>query len=171
METLSKILDTLGAGNSIVVIILLFSIFIEITPIKINPIKSILKLIGKQLNSSMELKLKEFKEEVNQKFTELKDEQMAQRETLNKIVIDQENKEISRLRWEIIDFDNSIMNRMKHSRSQYRHILDDAAKYERMVEQCHSEREIELSSRVKESITHIKDYYEERRDDHTLLYF
>ena len=31
--------------------------------------------------------------------------------------------------------------------------------------------EIELSSRVKESITHIKDYYEEKRDDHTLLYF
>lgn len=171
METLSKILDTLGAGNTIVIIVLLFSIFIEITPIKINPIKSILNWIGKQLNSSMELKLKEFKEEVNQKFTELKDEQMAQRETLNKIVIDQENKEISRLRWEIIDFDNSIMNRMKHSRSQYRHILDEAAKYERMVQQCHSEREIELSSRVKESIAHIKDYYEERRDDHTLLYF
>ena len=137
METLSKILDTLGAGNAIVIIVLLFSIFIEITPIKINPIKSILNWIGKQLNSSMELKLKEFKEEVNQKFTELKDEQMAQRETLNKIVIDQENKEISRLRWEIIDFDNSIMNRMKHSRSQYRHILDEAAKYEQIVQQCH----------------------------------
>lgn len=170
METIANVIESLGAGG-IALIILVVSVFIEITPIKINPIQKILKLIGKQLNSSMETKLEDFKKEVNEKFTELKEEQLAQRDTLNKIVMDQENKEISRLRWEIIDFDNSILNRMKHSRSQYRHILDDAAKYERMVQQCKSEREIELSHRVKESIEHIKEYYEEKRDDHTLLYF
>lgn len=170
MDTLADILQSIGLKD-IALFALIISIFIEITPIKINPIQKILGIIGKQFNSSMEEKLEEFKKEVNEKFTELKDEQLAQRETINKIVIDQENKEISRLRWEIIEFDNSILNRMKHSRSQYRHILDDAAKYERMVQQCQSEREIELSRRVKESIDHIKEYYEEKRDDHSLLYF
>lgn len=174
MDIIYKILLELGIGRSITLLVLFGSIFIDITPkIKWNPIKSIFGYIGNCFNSSIEKEIELFKQEVNGKFDQLKQEQLAQRETLDKIVVDQENKEISRIRWEIIDFENSLQNGVKYPREQYRHILDEAAKYQRMISSMGEEdiNEDEVFSEVLETVERIKKHYEEKREDLTILFF
>lgn len=173
MDVIYKILSDLDIGKTVLYIILVASIFIDITPkIKWNPIKSIFGYLGNCFNSSIEKEIEEFKQEVNGKFDQLKQEQLAQRETLDRIVVDQENKEISRLRWEIIDFENSLQNGVKYSREHYRHILDDAMKYQRMMSSMKEDNnEDEVFSEVLETVERIKKHYDEKREDLTVLFF
>ena len=53
MKVASGILSNLGLGN-IGLIILIVSIFIDISPIKINPIKWIFGYLGKWFNNSIQ---------------------------------------------------------------------------------------------------------------------
>lgn len=171
MDVIYTIVMKMGLTN-IGYIILILGIFIDITPkIKWNPIKSIIKYFGKWFNTSVENEIASFKEEVNTKFAELKQEQLAQRETLDKLIFDQENKEVSRLRWEIINFETSLQNNVKHSRQQYCHILDNAMKYQRMILQEEDYEDGENVPEVLEAIEAIKKHYEEHRGDQTALYF
>lgn len=170
MDSLYKILTELGIGN-IALIALAIGLFIDITPIKINPIQFLVGHLGKCFNSSIEQEITVFKQEVNTKFDQLKQEQLAQRETLDKLVLDQENKEISRLRWEIIDFNNSLKNGTKHSREQYRHIIDDSMKYKRMVHELGEGEKDESFVEVIELIEDIQSHYDEKRQDQSALFF
>lgn len=170
MDALYTFLSKLGMEN-IGLIILVASIFIDITPtIKWNPIKAIFKYFGKWFNSSIEREISSFKKEVNEKFDKLQQEQTAQRETLDKLILDQENKEVSRLRWEIINFEASIQNQVRHSRQQYCHILDNAMKYQRMIKSGDYGEDENLPE-VLEAIEAIKTHYEKHRGDLMALYF
>lgn len=174
MESISTILSALGFEHYALIIIAL-SIFIDINPkIKFNPIKAVFKYLGKWFNNSIQKEISGFKDEVNTQLKELKDEQLAQRITLNKIVTDQENKEISRLRWEVINFDNSIINGSKYSREQYRHVIDDGEKYIRLIEkqdEDSNENNDENLSKIKEALDRIKNHYNKHRQDTSILYF
>ena len=129
MDAIYRALSSLGFARW-ALIILLIGIFIDINPgIKFNPIKAIFKYIGKSFNASMQNDLNDLRTEMTAKIQELQSEQVAQREALDKIILDQQNKEIQRLRWEIIDFNNGIINEVRHSRQQYRHVLDAFEKY------------------------------------------
>lgn len=174
MNILYNILTELGIAKSITLGVLFLSIFIDVTPkIKWNPIKAIIGYLGNCFNNGIEKEISTFKEEVNTKFDELRQEQESQRETLSKIILDQENKEISRLRWEIIDFENSIQNEHKYSREHYRHILDDAEKYKRIMSSMinNDTDDGEIVSEVLETIERIEKHYMEKRDDPTILFF
>lgn len=173
METIAGILSTLGFQDY-AIIVLILSIFIDINPkIKFNPIKALFRYLGKWFNSSVQKEIAGFKLEVNQKFKDLQDEQVAQRETLNKLVADMELKEISKLRWEIIDFETSILNKEKHSREQYRHILDSTRKFLRAVDSSNEFYNIpeEDISKIKEAETYIRNHYEENRMDQSKIFF
>ena len=78
MKVASGILSNLGLGN-IGLIILIVSIFIDISPIKINPIKWIFGYLGKWFNNSIQKEIAGFKEEVNQKFAQIQNKQLSQR--------------------------------------------------------------------------------------------
>jgi len=134
MEVISKILTSLGFGDY-ALIVLFLGIFIDITPgIKFNPVKTIFKYLGKSFNSSIETEISELKDDVNTKFTDLQKEQKRQKQALDKIILDGQDKEIGRLRWEIIDFSNGIQNKVKHSKEQYRHILNSFSRYKIIME-------------------------------------
>lgn len=172
MQVISNILSQLGY-TQVALIVLALSIFIDVNPkIKFNPIKCIFSFIGKSFNNSIEKEISGFKTEVNAKFEDLQKEQKAQRETLNKLVSDQENREICALRWDVIDFENSIVNGVKHTREQYRHILDSAKKYLRLVETSENiEVEQENIQKIKESAEAIRKHYEAGRIDQSILFF
>jgi len=92
-------------------------IFIEITPIPINPISIILGWIGKQINSEMKNDMRNLEEKITK---------LARR-------VDE--KEIDDLRWEILDFSNSCMNGRLHTKGEFDHIVSQNQKYHRILEE------------------------------------
>ena len=167
---------TVLSGNydkAIIAVIIILSVFIDISPtIKWNPIKSLLGYIGNCFNKGVQREISGFKDEVNTKLEALQQEQNAQRETLDKMIIDTENREMSKLRWEVIEFENSILNGQKHSREQYRHIIDCARKFERVATSSNTISVLpEDLANVKEACASIEDHYNKNRHNQSLLYF
>ena len=91
-------------------IVIVLGVFVEITPIKINPITSLLKYIGKSLNS------------------DLKDE-------VDKLASKVDENEIDRIRWEILDFANSCRSGKKHTYDEFVHVIDLNKKYHKILKE------------------------------------
>lgn len=170
MNEVAKWLQTFGY-EKIALIIFIASIFIDLTPaVKWNPIRSILKFIGNAFNSSIKADISVFKSAVDVRLTDIENKQNLQQEALEKLISDHDNKEISRIRWEIIDFKNSIVNGVKHSRGQYRHILAAIDMYlDRMESQ--DKRDDDYYHEVLEAGESIRTHYEKFKEDTGILYF
>lgn len=170
MKALGEFFAQVGAPR-IALVILFLSVFVDITPfIKINPIKAIFKYLGKAFNSSVEKEISNLKVEINGQIDEVKKEQRNQRETLDKLIIDNSIKELGRLRWAIIDFKNGLDNGNKYTREQYHHIFDSIDKYNEIIDLDEDVSDDEYFHIVEESGESIKDHFEEHRDD-PVLYF
>ena len=170
MDAIYKALSSLGYTKG-AIIILLLGIFIDINPgIKFNPIKAIFRYLGNAFNSTIRTELNELKANMNAKIDDIKSEQNEQREALDKIILNDQNKEIQRLRWEIIDFNNGIMNEVRHSREQYRHVLDAFDKYMKIIEEVGVSVDSEYYRSVKEDGDHIRAHYEEHKDGKELYF-
>ena len=96
-------------------ILLVLSIFIQITPIKINPWSALFKWIGKMITNNACSKIDGLIIKVDQL----------------EASIDANEKD--RIRWEILDFANSCRNDRKHSRDEFQHIVDLNDKYKRLL--------------------------------------
>lgn len=101
--------------GSVTLIIAFLGVFVEITPIKINPISSLLKYCGSKLNEDLRKDIKEMKSDI---------------EKLDNKV---DANEIDRIRWEILDFSNSCRNKRKHTRDEFLHIIDLNQKYHKII--------------------------------------
>ena len=170
MDALYKVISAMGYTKA-GLFILLLSIFIDINPgIKFNPIKSIFRYLGKAFNSSLTSELNILRGDMTNKIDKVQEEQSEQRETLNKIILYNQNKEIQSLRWEIIDFNNGILNQIKHSREQYRHVLDAYDKYNAIIDEVGFNADLEYYRNVKENGDAIRAHYEENKDGNSLYF-
>ena len=97
-------------------IILGLSVFIQITPIKINPWSTLFKWIGNWINA-----------DTRKDITEIKTIVTNQQNT-----IDENEKD--RIRWEILDFANSCRNGRRHTKDEYQHIITLRDKYNNLLE-------------------------------------
>ena len=103
--------------GSVTLIIAFLGVFVEITPIKINPISSLLKYCGSKLNEDLRKDIKEMKSDI---------------EKLDNKV---DANEIDRIRWEILDFSNSCRNKRKHTRDEFLHIIELNQKYHKIIKE------------------------------------
>ena len=103
------------AGNATLLLVGL-SAFVEITPIKFNPITAVLQWIGNKFNGPVMDKLSA----QDKAMVEIRD------------VVD--DNEIDRIRWEILDFANSCRQGKKHTRDEFVHIVELNAKYHKILE-------------------------------------
>lgn len=153
-------------------IVLVLAIFFEITPIKFNPITWVLNLIYKPIREE----IKDLKDELNTKIDSVKDdlkteidqlkiEQVQNKETITELIKSNEMTEISRLRWEIIEFANSIDNNQKHTRDEYRHIKDDNRRYHALIAKYELENGV-----IDEEMEKINNHYDANKDS-TSVYF
>ena len=110
---LERVLDWLV--HNFVQVLLIFSIFIQITPIKWNPISSFVKWIGKLLTHDINKKLENVEDSVEE------------------IKSDIDANEKDRIRWEILEFANSCRNGINHSHDEFRHISDLHDKYVKLL--------------------------------------
>lgn len=111
---LERILDWLV--HNFVQVLLIFSIFIQITPVKWNPVSSFVKWVGKLLTHELNEKLKNVEDSVDE------------------IKTDIDANEKDRIRWEILAFANSCRNGINHSHDEFRHIADLHDKYVELLE-------------------------------------
>lgn len=137
METAQQIWAWIG--NHLFTVVLFLSIFIQITPIKINPWSTIFKWAGKI-----------FTDEACGKLTDLE-------KKLDGVDKEIKENEKDRIRWEIFNFANSCRAGDKRSRDEFKHIIDLNSKYRRLLEATNDTNGV-----FELEYEYIKQQYEER---------
>ena len=129
------------------------SIFIQITPIKINPWSRLFKWIGTVINSDVKKDI----EELNKTTQELK----SVTESLEKNVMENEK---DRIRWEILDFANSCRNNIRHTKDEFQHIVDLNDKYIDLLVKTEDKNGV-----FEAEYEYIKKIYKERQEKNDFL--
>lgn len=104
------------AGSGVVILIIIFAC-VEITPIKWNPLTSILSWVGKRMNGELTAKVDRQGEQIN---------------ALNEKI---DMNEIDRIRWEILNFANSCRKGEHHTKDEFVHIIGLHEKYNKILEE------------------------------------
>lgn len=126
-------------GNHLWTIIIIISVFIQITPIKINPWSAFFKWIGKQVTGNACSKIDGLIEKVD------------------KIENDVKTNEKDRIRWEILDFANSCRNNRKHTRDEFQHIVALNDKYTNLLKESNDRNGV-----FEVEYNYIQDQYAEK---------
>lgn len=96
-------------------IALAVSTVIEITPIKWNPISSILSWLGTKMNSQVIARVEKLEEKLDSQ-----DEKI-------------DMNEVDRIRWEILSFANECRKDRRHTKDEFDHIINLHDKYEKIL--------------------------------------
>ena len=107
------------AGLLIVAILSLF----EFTKIKVNPISAIFRWIGQKTNAA-----------VIERIDGIEQKQGNQEKKLDALQDSQDDNEIDRIRWEILDFANSCRHGVKHTLDEFDHIIELNEKYHKILD-------------------------------------
>lgn len=102
-------------NTTIFIIVAVIGMFVEITPIKLSPFSSIIKWIGNKLNGDTNNQLETIS---------------LQLETVSGRI---DKIEINDMRSQILDFANSCMNKRKHTKEEFEHIIDLHTQYEDII--------------------------------------
>ena len=124
-------------------VIAALSIFIEITPVKINPISALLRWVGKQIN-------KELMDKVN---------------TLETKVGALEKSDVINCRVRILTFADEIRRGMRHSKETFDQVLSDIDTYERY---CTDHPDF-MNNKTVAAKAKILDVYSECMDNNDFL--
>jgi hypothetical protein len=133
-------------GKNLWSIVIIVSIFIQITPIKINPWSALFKWIGKIITGNACSKIDGLIDKVD------------------KIEKDVKTNEKDRIRWEILDFANSCRNNRKHTRDEFQHIVALNDKYKRLLSETNDSNGV-----FEVEYNYIQDMYAERLEKNDFL--
>jgi hypothetical protein len=133
-------------GKNLWTIIIVVSVFIQITPIKINPWSALFKWIGKIITGNACSKIDGLIDNVEQ------------------IEKDVNTNEKDRIRWEILDFANSCRNNRKHTRDEFQHIVALNDKYKRLLSETNDSNGV-----FEVEYNYIQDMYAERLEKNDFL--
>lgn len=104
-------------GDSALLVFALASI-IEITPIKWDPLTSILSWFGNRINKTL-----------SKEVAGLSDSVKEQAKKVDALDAKIDMNEIDHIRWEILNFANSCRHEQKHSKDEFEHIINLHQKY------------------------------------------
>ena len=151
METImnATIGQLIGGGLGIVAIL---SIFIEFTPIKLNPVSALLNWIGRRINKALLDRIDELEENVNT----IGDNQKA-------MEADIEKRDAINCRVRILRFSDEIRRKIKHSQESFDQVLDDLDVYEKYCA-AHPEFKNNKTMSAKERIKAAYDGCMEQND-------
>lgn len=166
-------LDVLSwMGNHIITIILILSVFFEISRIKLNPISWLMKILFKPIKKDMDDMKAELKSDISNMEQKLSSEIDAVRQEVNSehvriddLISSTELSDISRMRWTIIEFSNSLENGQKHIRDEYRHIKDEAKRYHELIQKYNLDNGI-----IDEEMEKINKRYEENKGSSSVYF-
>ncbi len=105
---------------------------IEVTPIKINPLRMLFKWIGKAVNGDIQKDLSELKRDFEE--TKAQDK-----------------------RWRILEFSRSCRNGVQHSREEWKHAISELAEYEE-----YTKKKNIINGVMEEDAKFLRELYRER---------
>ena len=103
---MDKIADWLGGNWGWVIVV--FSVFFEIAPIKIHPVSSVLRWIGRKLTGDIRKDIADLREDVDR-------------------------QRMANIRSLVLDFSNSCLNGRRHTREEFEHVIAENHHYEDLV--------------------------------------
>lgn len=101
-------IDIGQAAGYVALFLAVGSVFFEVSKIKINPISSLLRWIGKKMFEPFDVRLDAVEKKIDQ-------------------------NEIDRIRWEILAFANSCRNGKRHTKDEFTHIIQQNDKYHNIL--------------------------------------
>lgn len=134
-----------------------FLVFFEIAPIKLHPITGILGWLGKKLTSGITADIAELKRDTDANYASL-EERISNTEK----AVDMQR--IGNIRTSVLNFANSCLNKRKHTKEEFEHILAENSVYDELVEKYNIRNEV-----YAESYAYIKRIYQRCLDRHDFL--
>ena len=116
----------------------LFSIVIEVAPIKINPWTKLLKGIGNRMNADIIKRLEEVESQLKKQDDKI------------------DNNEKDRVRYEILDFARTCRKQDKHTKEEFDHIFEQYDKYEVILAKLE-----QPNGKVTQAMRYISSLYQE----------
>ncbi len=110
------------AKNAALLVVGLLSC-VEFSKIKINPLSAILNWLGGRINGPL-----------IEKIDALDKKQDEQKKSIDDLRDTQDDNEIDRIRWEILEFAHSCRKKEKHTLDEFNHIIELNGKYHRILE-------------------------------------
>lgn len=108
--------------------------FCEFSKIKINPWSWLLKAFARELNKDVNERLDQVVNVKSKHYQEIMDVINDTATQVHKLNVRIDENEMQRIRWEILNFANSIRYGMKHSKDEFHHIIEMNEKYHRIIE-------------------------------------
>lgn len=112
---------------------------VEVSPIKINPIRWLLSKIGDGLNGDIKDQIKELRHDVDE-------------------------NEMDAIRWEVLNFANSCRHGCRHSKDEFEHVIRQNAKYHQLLNRTNRENGV-----FDLEYKYIREIYERRLRDNDFL--
>lgn len=165
MGNIMAIFEKLNLQNNWGVILLVIGIFIDFSPMKINPIG----WIGKRFNSSIKDQVNSMEEKLLGEIEKIRKEHQSNIEAIGKrvdtieksqqVIIQKTNEnEIRRIRFEIISFSSSLTNKVKHNLDEYMHIFEINDKYHELISESGMK-----NGQIDQEMQIITNHYQEHR--------
>ncbi len=139
--------------HNIIQIILVLSIFIQITPIKFNPWSTLFQWVGKIITA-----------ESNKKIETLIKDTDSLKKQVTVVQTNLNENEKDRIRWEILDFANSCRNGRRHTKDEFQHIIALNDKYRKLLALTNDKNGV-----FEMEYDYIKKLYGERQEKNDFL--
>lgn len=112
---------------------------VEISPIKINPLQSILQFIGNGLLGGIKQQLSEMRQDIDE-------------------------NEMDAIRWEVLSFANSCRHGQRHTKDEFEHVIRQNTKYHNLLKRTNRENGV-----FDLEYKYIVDIYQRRQKDNDFL--
>jgi len=132
--------------GTLTALVAFLGIFVEISPLKINPLSAVIQWVGNALNKDTRKQLAAIS---------LKLEEVSER--IDKI-------ELNDMRSAILDFSNSCMNERRHTKEEFEHVIDLHTQYEEII----SEKGLK-NGRVDLAFRYISELYTKCLNENSFL--
>ena len=171
MGNIIKAIGEYWNGSDLLAALFFISIFIEFSPIKINPIQWITTFFYSGIVDKISVKIDEVKNESTQKIGEASEKIDEIKNETNHIKDEMkvfENRidmiEVNNMRTSILTFANSCMKQESHTHEEFSHIFALCNRYEQVIESSGI-----VNGQMEASMEYIRDIYKQRLADGKFL--
>ena len=171
MGIIIKAIGEYWNGSDLLAALFFISVFIEFSPIKINPIQWCTNIFYKGIVDKLSVKIDEIKNEASKKIgettnkiDEIKDETNHIKEDLKVFEHRIDMIEINDMRTSILTFANSCMKHEKHTHEEFTHIFALCDRYEQIIEDSGI-----VNGQMELSMDYIRNIYKDCMRDGSFL--